>query len=138
MFADIVREWAQSWHVCIWWAASAGVFGIPIHSSSDLLSVRPWAAATAQGTRRNVSAVIIVCTVYTAQCIPHTIKWEIFKWCKFPHISNMYKHSRCPCKYNSLISSPWWWNRHASWVEKFELARVSQGVWLEGPGKFEN
>ena len=33
-----------------------------------------------------------------------------------------------------------WWKKHAPWVERFELAQSvpPQGVWLEGPGKFEN
>ena len=48
------------------------------------------------------------------------------------------RHSKCPCKYGSRISWPWWWKKHAPRVKQFELAqRVSQGVWLEGPGKIQ-
>ena len=44
--------------------------------------------------------------------------------------------SRRPCKCESHISSPWWWNKHVPWIERFKLAqRVSQGVWVERPGK---
>ena len=31
-----------------------------------------------------------------------------------------------------------WWKKHGRWVEKFKSAQhVSQGVWVEGHGKFE-
>ena len=51
---------------------------------------------------------------------------------------HLLQHSTYPSKYGSLISWPWWWKEHAPWVEKFELTRVFQRVWFQGPGKFQN
>ena len=50
--------------------------------------------------------------------------------------SSLLRHSRCPCKRGSLISSPWWWTKHAMRVKKLGLAqRVSQGLWFAEPEK---
>ena len=47
--------------------------------------------------------------------------------------------SRCSCNYGSLDHRFAWWKKHTTpWVKTFKLVQRVSGVWLEGPGKFEN
>ena len=48
-------------------------------------------------------------------------------------------HSRCPCKYGSRVSLPWWWKDARTMIRKLRISPTCvPGVWLEGHGKFKS